>query len=245
MAACGDVRIGTSGWIYKHWKGLFYPQRLPASRWFAYYAERFDTVEINNSFYRLPSPEAFDAWRAQAPAGFVYAVKASRYLTHLKKLKDPQDPLELFLGRARRLGPRLGPVLYQLPPHWGCDAARLRAFVAALPGDLQHVMEFRDPSWYNDEVREILTEARVSFCLHDMRGSASPPWVTGPLAYLRFHGPGEQKYAGRYGPERLKPWAERAEEYRGRGLSVWAYFNNDVGGHALADAVTLRELVGS
>src|SRR4051812_42016429 len=121
MAERGAVRIGTSGWIYRHWKGLFYPEALPAARWFGHYAARFDTVEINNTFYRLPSPEAFDAWREQAPPGFLYAVKGSRYLTHMKKLGDPREPLDRLLGRARRLGKHLGPVLYQLPPHWGRD----------------------------------------------------------------------------------------------------------------------------
>jgi uncharacterized protein YecE (DUF72 family) len=133
VARRGQVRIGTSGWIYKHWRGVFYPERLPAREWFAFYARSFDTVEINNTFYRLPSPAAFAAWHDQAPPGFVYAVKASRYLTHMKKLKDPADALERILGRARLLGPYLGPVLYQLPPHWRCDLDRLREFLAALP----------------------------------------------------------------------------------------------------------------
>src|SRR5262249_27515007 len=135
-------------------------------------------------------------------------------------------------------------ILYQLPPHWGRDLARLRAFVAALPADLRHVLEFRDPSWYTDEVRRLLTDAGVGFCIHDMPGAASPHWVTGPLVYLRFHGPAERKSAGRYGPWRLVPWAERIEDYRRQGLDVFAYFNNDVGGHAPADAAALKALLG-
>jgi uncharacterized protein YecE (DUF72 family) len=244
MAESTAVRVGTSGWIYKHWRGVFYPPKLPVSRWFAFYAGHFDTVEINNSFYRLPSPAAFDAWRTQAPRGFVYAVKASRYLTHLKKLKDPAKPLHNILSRARRLKSRIGPVLYQLPPYWGCNVERLRAFVERLPLDLTHVLEFRDPSWYVDAVRDVLSEAGVGFCIHDMRGSASPRWVTGPAVYLRFHGPTERKYAGRYGPELLRPWAERIGEWQQDGRAVYVYFNNDDRGFALADANEMRELLG-
>src|SRR5205823_13851426 len=135
------------------------------------------------------SEAAFRAWAAQVPPGFLFAVKASRFLTHLKKLKDPEQPLENVLGRARLLGPRLGPVLYQLPPGWHVNLDRLRHFLALLPTDLTHVMEFRDPSWYADEVRAALAEHGVSFCVHDLRGQPSPDWVTGPAVYVRFHGP--------------------------------------------------------
>jgi uncharacterized protein YecE (DUF72 family) len=245
MAKVALIRVGTSGWIYKHWRTIFYPPKLPVARWFGFYAQHFDTVEINNSFYRLPSPEAFDAWRQQAPPGFLYAVKASRYLTHLKKLKDPEAPLQNVLERARRLGPTLGPILYQLPPHWGCDPERLRHFLALLPADLQHVVEFRDPSWYTEEVRAMLSRAGVGFCIHDMRESVSPLWVTGPTAYLRFHGSTGVRYVGRYGRARLKPWAERIDEIRRQTRAVFVYFNNDGGGHALKDARDLRELLES
>jgi uncharacterized protein YecE (DUF72 family) len=238
-----DVRIGTSGWNYKHWRGVFYPPGLPVARWFDFYARYFDTVEINNTFYRLPPAETFDAWRTQAPPGFLYAVKASRFLTHMKKLKDPEEPVERLMTRACHLECTLGPILYQLPPHWGCDLSRLRDFLAVLPRGFTHVMEFRDPSWYTAAVRELLVETGTSFCIHDMRGSVSPPWVTGPAVYLRFHGPTELKYAGYYGPELLRPWAGRVEEYACQGRSVYAYFNNDNEGYAVRDAMTLREMV--
>jgi uncharacterized protein YecE (DUF72 family) len=239
----GQVRIGTSGWSYKHWRGLFYPPRLPARDWFAFYARSFDTVEINNTFYRLPSTGAFAAWRRQAPPGFVYAVKASRYLTHRKKLTDPAAGLEALLGRARLLGPHLGPVLYQLPPHWRCNRDRLRDFLAALPRDLRHVFEFRDPSWYNDAVRELLTEAGAGFCIHDLRGSEAPPWVTGPLVYVRFHGAVGERYGGRYDADHLRRWAEPIDGLSGAGRDVYVYFNNDAGGHAVANARQLQELL--
>jgi uncharacterized protein YecE (DUF72 family) len=139
------IHIGTSGWVYPHWRGIFYPEGLPQRLWFDYYARQFDTVEINNSFYRLPSAAVFEAWRRQAPAHFTFAVKASRYLTHMKKLKDPAEPLQLFFERSRHLGPHLGPVLYQLPPHWRVNLPRFENFLESLPRDLPQAIEFREP----------------------------------------------------------------------------------------------------
>jgi uncharacterized protein YecE (DUF72 family) len=240
----GQVRVGTSGWIYKHWRGFVYPPDLPMKDWFAFYARLFDTVEVNNSFYRLPSERTFRASAAQAPPGFLFAVKASRYLTHLKKLKDPEQPLENILSRARLLGPHLGPVLYQLPPNWRCDRERLRHFLQLLPFDITHVMEFRDPSWYTEAVRDLLTEYGVGFCIHDLRGVASPEWVTAPAVYIRFHGPTARAYAGGYSPSHLRRWARKIEGYRQAGHDVYAYFNNDEAGHAVFDAQTLRALLG-
>src|SRR3954471_1533546 len=168
------VRIACSGWNYRHWRERFYPKGLPQSRWFAFYAEQFDTVEINNSFYRLPKAETFDAWRAQAPPGFRYAVKANRFLTQAKKLKDCAEPLERFLTPTRRLGETLGPILYQLPPRFRVNPERLRDFIALLPRDLAHVFEFRDKSWLSEEILALLDEAGVSFCAHDMPGLETP-----------------------------------------------------------------------
>jgi uncharacterized protein YecE (DUF72 family) len=244
MADFGHVRIGTSGWIYQHWRRVFYPADLPVKRWFAFYSESFDTVEINNTFYRLPPPAVFRAWAKQAPPGFIYAVKASRYLTHLKKLKDPAEPLANLLDRARLLDAHLGPVLYQLPPHWHRDVGRLRQFLEQLPLDLEHAVEFRDPSWYTDEVCRLLDEHRVGFCIHDLRGVASPRWVTGPLAYVRFHGPTQKAYAGSYPRVDLERWAEQILEFQSGGHDVYVYFNNDDAGHAVANARELRTLLG-
>jgi uncharacterized protein YecE (DUF72 family) len=245
VAGYGEVRIGTSGWIYRHWRGTFYPRDLPARRWFAYYSESFDTVEINNTFYNLPAAAVFAAWKRQAPARFVYALKASRYLTHRKKLKDPEQPLDTLLTRARRLGSHLGPVLYQLPPRWHCNVERLREFIAHLPRDVRHAFEFRDPSWYSDDVRELLTKTGVGFCVHDLRGVASPEWVTGPLVYLRFHGPAAKAYAGKYGRAHLRRWAEKIEQFREDGRDVYAYFNNDDRAYAVTNARELQELVST
>jgi uncharacterized protein YecE (DUF72 family) len=236
-------RIGTSGWVYAHWRGVFYPPDLPQSRWYTYYAGHFDTVEINYSFYRLPSEGVFDRWRKQAPPGFVYAVKANRYLTHVKRLKDAAEPLERFLSRARRLGDGLGPILWQLPPRWRADPDRLEDFADLLPTELTHVFEFRDPRWFVQPVREVLEGHGLSFCIFDMPGLDCPSWVTNGVVYLRFHG-SQVVYGGRYGRERLQPWAERVWGWLAEGRAVYAYFNNDAFGYAIEDAQALRGLLG-
>jgi uncharacterized protein YecE (DUF72 family) len=238
----GRLRVGCSGWEYKHWRGTFYPPDLPRTRWFAHYAAIFDTVEINNTFYRLPEEETFAAWAARAPRGFAYAVKASRYLTHMKKLREPEEPLARLFSRMRPLGRRLGPVLYQLPPGWKLDRGRLEHFLQALPAGVTHVLEFRDPSWYAPDVLECLAARRVSLCLHDMQGSATERERVGPVVYVRFHGPAG-KYAGGYSDRRLAGWAAWLHAQRVAGADVYAYFNNDVGGQAPRDAVTLRRLL--
>jgi uncharacterized protein YecE (DUF72 family) len=236
------IRIGCSGWMYKHWRGLFYPQGLAVKRWFAHYAEVFDTVEINNSFYRLPKPETFDAWRVQAPPGFHYAVKANRFITQAKKLKDCKEPLARMMASIAPLGEALGPILYQLPPRFAVNLERLESFLALLPAGYTHVFEFREPSWYCEPVYDALERHGASLCLHDMPGSATERRAVGPIAYVRFHGAGG-KYVGRYADAVLASWADwLAEEARG-GRPAWVYFNNDIHGHAIDDALTLRAML--
>jgi uncharacterized protein YecE (DUF72 family) len=237
-----SIRIGTSGWVYKHWHGLFYPTELRQADWFGTYAREFNTVEINNSFYRLPSATAFDAWREQAPPGFVYAVKASRFLTHLKKLKDPEEPLQRFFERASHLGPTLGPVLYQLPPHWRVNLPRFEAFLTLLPASYLHVIEFRDASWLIEEVFRLLERYQVVHCIHDMQPLHVPLRLTASTVYLRFHG--DPAHGGDYQLAALETWARRIEEWRSQKLDIFIYFNNDGSGYALEDAKTLRKLVG-
>ena len=239
MAGLGMLRVGCSGWQYKHWRGNFYAADLPQSRWFQHYATVFDTVEINNSFYRLPEASTFANWADKAPRGFLFAVKASRFLTHMKKLKDPEEPVERFFSRAGALGRHLGPVLYQLPPGWKLDGARLEHFLQILPRGVAHVIEFREPSWYTDQVFELLQRHRVSLCLHDMPGSATGRMRIGPAVYVRFHG-ASGRYDGSYPESRLEDWAGWLHEQRTRRTDVYAYFNNDVGGHAPRNALTLR-----
>jgi len=236
-----SIRIGCSGWQYGHWRGLFYPAALPQNRWFDYYADQFDTVEVNNTFYRLPEASTFAAWGRQAPRGFLYAVKASRYLTHMKKLKDPDEPLERFFARASRLQRAFGPVLYQLPPRWEVNLDRLDLFLEALPPRRRHAIEFREPSWYSDAVFARLERHKVALCLHDMHGSASARVAVGPFVYVRFHGP--QKYSGRYSDEALDDWAAWLAARSRAGSPIYAYFNNDSGGHAPRDAARLRDAI--
>ena len=252
----GRVFIGCSGWQYKSWSGPFYPSGLPASRWLTFYAQRFATVEVNNTFYRLPGASTFAAWREATPPGFVIAVKASRYLTHLKRLKAPSEPLARLFSRAFALGPRLGPVLYQLPATLKCDEKRLHRFLSALEtqgrralgrrptrlrprvSKLQHVIEFRDPSWYRDNVFDALNHACVAVCLHDMPGSAIDRAPSTDLVYVRFHGT-TGKYRGSYTDATLRRWAEYLNEMRSQGRDTYAYFNNDLGGTAVKNATTL------
>jgi uncharacterized protein YecE (DUF72 family) len=236
------IHIGCSGWIYPHWRGRFYPDRLAVKNWFAFYAEHFDTVEINNSFYRLPKAETFDTWAAQAPPGFRYAVKANRFLTQAKKLKDCEEPLDRMMPPIRHLGQTLGPILYQLPPRFRVNLDRLDSFLQLAPKDVTNVFEFRDKSWYTDEVFALLERHGASFCAHDMPDLQSPELAVGRMAYVRFHG-GEGKYWGRYSDELLLAWADwMVREARG-GREVWAYFNNDIDAHAIHDAQTLKAMI--
>jgi len=234
-----NIFIGCSGWEYKHRKGDFYPAELPRNQWFAHYARQFDTVEINNSFYRLPEESTVDAWRERAPRGFRFAWKASRYLTHMRKLKDPADPVDLMFSRARRLGDRLQVVLYQLPPRWKKNVERLQTFLDALPRDIAHAVEFRDASWYEADVFNALERAGVALCLHDMQGSATARERVGPFVYVRFHG-WEAKYSGNYADAQLFDWADWLAREVKQGRPVYAYFNNDAHGHAPRNAITLR-----
>ena len=215
---------------------------MAVKRWFGLYAATFDTVEINNSFYRLPAAATFDRWRAQAPAGFRYAVKANRFLTQARKLKECEEPLARMIAPVRHLGEALGPILYQLPPRFRINLDRLESFLALLPGDLVHVFEFRDESWYSEEALALLARYGASFCVHDMPDLASPRAAAGPIAYVRFHG-GGGKYWGRYPDETLLGWSDWMIEQARAGRDVWAYFNNDTDGAAIEDALTLKAMV--
>ncbi len=240
----GEVRIGTSGWVYPHWKGTYYPEELPQKDWFGHYARDFDTVEINNTFYRLPKAETFEHWGEVAPSGFLYTFKASRYITHIKRLLEPAQSLEKFLSRIRLAGPALGPLLYQLPPRWQADPERLEAFLQELPAELTSVFEFRDDSWHREPVRQLLSRYGVAFCIHDHGTVDCPEWVTAGTVYLRFHGSSEAPYSGSYSDAFLKRQARRIAAWRKEGKDVFAYFNNDVGGHAVRNALTLKGMLG-
>ena len=235
-----ELRIGTSGYQYDHWKGLFYPEPLPKRSWLAFLSERFDTVEINNTFYHLPSGKTFDTWRDTAPAGFRFALKYSRYGSHLKHLKDPQDHVPAFLERARRLGDCLGPILVQLPPSWKIDLGRLAGFLRAAPRRQRWAVEFRNTTWLCEETYSVLRASKAALCIHDMIEN-HPRAVTADWVYLRYHG----RDGGDYPHQALAAEAARIREYLARGLDVFAYFNNDACGYALSNAVDLKRYVGN
>lgn len=240
MAAAAHV--GTSGWVYPEWRGPVYPPDLPERRWFEHYAARFDTVEINNTFYRLPPPTTVEHWAEQAPPGFAYAVKVGGYGTHRKKLKDATSWLPNHLDRVERLGPHLGPNLLQLPPHWRRDVARLDEVLTVAPRSHRWAVELRDPSWLHDDVYEVLRRHGAALAVHDLL--PDHPWIcTTDWTYVRFHGPHavERPYHGRYTGRRLWRVADRLLGWMDDGVDVHAYFNNDQEAAAVADAAWLRD----
>jgi uncharacterized protein YecE (DUF72 family) len=239
----GVVRIGTSGWHYKHWLGLFYPPKLAPKQMFHYYSLHFDTVELNNTFYRLPKPETFESWRDNSPDSFLYAVKASRFITHMKKLKDPESSTMKFFDGAERLGEKLGPILFQLPPRWRVDMERLSDFLATLPEEHRYVVEIRDESWMVKEVYDVLRQFNVAFCVHDLAHMQTPREITADFTYVRFHGPGAAKYRGSYSDSALREWAEQISGWSAANVDSYVYFNNDIGGHAITNAQTLKQLL--
>jgi len=237
-----NVLIGTSGWNYKHWLGRFYPEKLPAKHMLEFYSRHFNSVELNNSFYHLPTFESFRTWRKTAPEDFVFAVKGSRFITHMKKLKAPRTSTRKFLTRVKHLEDKLGPVLFQLPPHWGINLDRLSVFLERLPEQYRYAFEFRERSWFTDEVYELLKKHNTALCIYHMSGYDSPSEITADFIYLRFHG-ASSTYGGSYSESQLKMWARRIKSWRNDTKKVFVYFNNDPDAHAVYNAITLRELL--
>lgn len=237
-----EIRVGTSGWHYQHWRGVFYPSDLNPRDWLSFYARRFDTVEINNSFYRLPSLETFASWREKVPPGFTFAVKANRFITHVRRLNEPREALAKFFQSAEGLGDRLGPILFQLPPRWKADPERLRLFVRALPSGYRYAFEFRDPSWFKPEIYHILEESGCALCAASSPSFPEMRRATADFAFLRFHG-GKILYGSKYSREELADWAAYARLLLEEGKDVYAYFNNDAFGYALEDARDFISLV--
>lgn len=237
-----ELWVGTSGYVYVHWRrGIFYPEGLRQRDELAYYAERFRTVELNNPFYRLPAPESFDRWRDAVPDDFLYAVKASRYISHIRRLRDAADSVALFMERAERLGPKLGPILFQLPPTYPADLAVLRRFLDELPRGHRWVVEFRHPSWQAPEAYDTLADRGVALCI-PVGGRVRPDLVTtAPFVYIRMHaGAGA---GGGFTGDQLQWWARRLRALGRAGKDRFVYFNNDPGGHAPRDARTLLDLL--
>ncbi len=234
--------VGTSGYVYPHWRhGVFYPEGLPPRDELAWYAARFGTVELNNPFYRLPETATFVRWGSVVPPGFRFAVKASRFITHVRRLGEPAEPLRLLLERAGALGERLGPILFQLPPTFHADTRRLEEFLRELPSGQQWVVEFRHPSWHAPEVYRLLGGAEVALCI-PVGGPVHPDLVTtAPFTYLRMHaGAG---LGGGFTDDQLRAWAGRVRALRQTGKEVYVYFNNDREGHAVRDAERMRLLL--
>lgn len=237
-----EVRIGCSGWVYRDWVGPFYPAEVKAKDRFAFYASRFDTAEINASFYRLPSEAAVAGWAERAPPGFVYAWKVSRFITHNKKLKDCEDSVALVFGRMAPLGASYGPALIQLPPQLRRNDDRLAGFLKLLPRARRHTVEFRHDSWYAPEVFQILADHDAALCISDHHSAPSPWEVTASWVYLRGHGPGG-RYFGRYGAEELENWAGRIRAWMSEGRDVYCYFDNDIKSAAPQDATLLKGML--
>lgn len=232
--------IGTSGWHYDDWRGRFYPEKLSKTQWLEFYARHFTTLELNNTFYRLPKESVFQKWREYSPDGFVFAVKVSRYITHIKRLKDCGDEVNNFMSRAVLLKGKLGPLLYQLPPSLHRDDDILESFLAILPQEMKHVIEFRHESWFTEEVYDILRQHDIGFCVFDMPKLKPPLIVTADFAYMRFHG-SDSLYSSRYNDEALATWADKITDISRKLKKVYIYFNNDVAGYALENATTLRD----
>lgn len=243
MTGFAEVWIGTSGYVYRHWrKGVFYPVGLPAREELGYYASRFRTVELNNPFYRLPTAEMFQRWRDSTPPDFQFAVKASRYITHVKRLRNVADELALFLDRADHLGSKLGPILFQLPPTQQIDLARLDGFLALLSNARRWVIEFRHPSWHTSEVYRLLSDPGVALCI-PVGGGLHPDRVTtAPFTYIHMHR--GQEPGGGFTEDELVALAAQTRALRRAGKEVYVYFNNDWGGYAIRDAIQLRTLLG-
>ncbi|HEY8942110.1 MAG TPA: DUF72 domain-containing protein [Cellvibrio sp.] len=235
------INIGTSGWHYTHWKGDFYPSEMRAADYLEFYSQHFATVEVNNSFYRLPSEEALRSWAETVPEHFRFSVKASRFITHNKKLKDAPQSFGMFFERIKILSPRLGPILFQLPPRWKYNGERFEEFLQSLSNEFNYVFEFRNQDWMRDDAFSLLQKYKASYCVHDMPDSQSPILTTSNIAYVRFHG-WAGTYGGSYSDSQLNDWAETLLKWQQQGFTSYVYFNNDLGGHAPRNAVTLYGL---
>ena len=237
-----NIYIGTSGWSYGHWKGVFYPEAMQAHDYLEFYQQYFNSVEINNTFYHLPETDTFRHWHATVADDFVYSVKASRYITHMKKLISPGVTVVPFMDRVKLLADKLGMILFQLPPHWHCNPQRLELFLASLPAGYHYVFEFRDASWFNKEIYRLLKRYHATFCIYDLEGKISPMEVTSAIVYLRLHGP-SQAYSGCYKTQELMDWAAKIAGWYSDGKQVFCYFNNDEAGYAVKNALELKAIL--
>jgi uncharacterized protein YecE (DUF72 family) len=238
-----QIRIGTSGWHYKHWVGRYYPENIKPAEMLDYYLRDFDTVELNNTFYHLPKESSFETWRQSVPAKFLFAVKGSRFITHMIKLKDPERGIVNFMPRAQLLGRKLGPVLWQLPPGWKVNVERLEEFLEKLPRRIRYAFELRNPTWMTDRVYEVLKRYNAAFCIYELAGYHSPIEITADWTYVRLHGPTQNKYQGSYTNAQMEAWAQRIEAWKKTLKATYVYFDNDDSAYAVTNALTLKGLV--
>lgn len=238
-----ELRIGTSGWHYDHWRGIFYPAELRPAQRLAFYARHFDSVEINNTFYRLPAEKTVQTWFDTTPEHFCFAVKAGRFITHMKKLQQPEAGLARMAPALKALGTKCGPVLFQLPPRWKKNTQRLAQFLASLPEALPCAFEFRDTSWHHPDIYALLRQHNAAFCIYDLAGFCAPLELTANFAYMRLHGP-DRAYAGSYSSKALRQWAAHIRRWQDL-KQVYVYFDNDEAAYAVRNALSLKELLGS
>jgi uncharacterized protein YecE (DUF72 family) len=237
-----QIHIGTSGWHYDHWKGAFYPEALPRNNYLEYYADIFHTLEINNSFYQMPQEKTLVQWRNSVPKNFIFSLKASRYITHIKKLKDGRQILPPFIKKVEILGDRMGPILFQLPPQWRFNLDRLTSFLKALPSEFRYAFEFRDSSWFNPRTYDVLAQYGAAFCIYHVASRSTPKELTADFVYVRFHGP-KSASQGKYDSSVLSEWAENFIAWSSDGKEVFCYFDNDEFGFAAQDASELQQIV--
>jgi uncharacterized protein YecE (DUF72 family) len=238
----GHIYVGTSGWLYDEWKGIFYPKHCAPKDFLDHYMTQFSTVELNNSFYRLPKKATFTKWYKQSSPDFIFAVKASRYTTHVKYLADPYQSSIKFFKVITPLKQKLGPVLFQLPPHWKCRVDRLEQFLKILPAGIRYTFELRNPTWFNDDIYALLRKYNAAFCIYDFNKRFSPEEVTADFIYLRLHGP-KGKYIGSYPKSFLKSWAGKFKAWSREGKDSYCYFDNTADGAAVKDALYFQDLV--
>ena len=237
----GIIHVGTSGWHYSHWVGPFYPEHLPKGEFLAYYTCHFGTVEINNTFYQLPSLQTLNDWRAKTPKDFLFACKGSRFITHMKKLKEPRQSTGKFFRTIGVLGKKLGPILFQLPPRWGINVTRLEDFLGVLPKKYRIAFEFRDESWFDQTIYDLLAKHNAAVCLYNLAGRWSPEILTADFVYLRLHGP-EGPYQGEYDDKVLRTRAKKCVQWSSEGRDVYCYFDNDQKGYAVQNAMKLKQM---
>jgi uncharacterized protein YecE (DUF72 family) len=236
------IYVGTSGWNYDHWKGPFYPKDIKPKDEFKYYIDHFKTVEINSTFYRLPSKKTLLNWKKSSPKDFIFSIKASRYITHVKRLKEPKKSLSIFLSLIKNIKPKLGPILFQTPPNWKVNIKRFENFIKFLDKNYKYAFEFRDRSWLIEDIFDLLKKNNLAFCIYDLQGFQTPIEITADFVYVRLHGP-KSAYSGSYSKKNLKKWAKLFKKLKKNKLDIFCYFNNDEKAYAVKNAQEFKRLI--